>query len=106
MIFDITIDGENFQLDIPEKLIEELQPICEDMEKDFDRGLQMGRYWVDSPDHFQRCQYAADKVASAIAREDKRMLYTYATYILSKAPNLQHVTVDSNYEMQEIDLVL
>jgi len=105
MNFDITIDQENFQLDIPEKLIEELRGHCEEMEKEFDKGVQMGRYWVESPGDFERCQVAADKVASAIAREDKRMLYINAAYILFKAPNLHHVTVDSNYEMQDIDLV-
>ncbi len=106
MLFDITIDQENFQLDIPEKLLEELKPVCEDMDKEFEGGVQMGRYWVESPGDFERCQVAADRVASAMAREDKRMLYINAAYILYKAPTLNHVTVDTEYEMQDIDIVL
>lgn len=104
MILNINIDQELFSLDVPDGLMTELGPIIKDMDEDFDRGVQMGRFWVDKPDDEQRCQVAANNIVNAMYTENKRMLYMLSAYILSKFPGVKEVVVNSDYEMQDIDI--
>ena len=104
MILNINIDQESFALDVPEGLMTELNPFFKDMDTDFDRGVQMGRFWVDEPTDEQRCQVAANNLVNAMHAENKRMLYLMSAYILSKFPDVKEVVVNSDFEMQEIDI--
>ncbi|MDH5735323.1 MAG: hypothetical protein OEY87_04290 [Gammaproteobacteria bacterium] len=106
MILNINIDQEYFQLDVPDGLMTELAPIMSDMDKDFDNGIQMGRFWIDNPSDEQRCQLAANNLVNAMHAENKRMLYLMSAYILNKFPTVQEVMVNSDYEMQDIDIRL
>lgn len=105
MQFNITIDQQLYTLDIPEAVIEETQAYIAEMDRDFDRGLQLGRYWIDEPDAEQRCQIAANKIVNALHQENVRLFYTMAAYILHKFPALKMVTVDTNDEINEIDIL-
>ncbi len=104
MIFNMSINQDAFNIDIPDGLLDEVKPIIEDMDKDFDRGTQMGRFWVDDPSDEQRCQVAANNLVNAMYAENKRMVYVLACYILSKFPALKGVTVNTELEIQEIDI--
>lgn len=104
MQFNITIDQQLYTLDIPEAVLEEAQAFIAEMDSDFDRGLQLGRYWIDEPTADQRCQIAANKIVNALHQENVRLFYMMAAYILHKFPRLKMVTVDSNYEIDEIDI--
>lgn len=104
MILNLNIDQESFEIEIKPELIKELTPILEKMDDEYDQGAQMGRYWVEKPSSEQRCQIAADNVVSSIHRENKRMLYIMASYIAYKFPDIKGVTVNSELEMQEIDI--
>ena len=106
MILNINIDQECFQLDVPDELMTELQPFMKDMDDDFNKGVQMARFWVDEPTDEQRCQVAANNIVNAMHAENKRMLYLMSAYILSKFSDIKEVVVDSNYEMQDIDIRL
>ena len=106
MILNINVDQECFALDVPDALMAELGPVIKDMDKDFEKGVQMGRFWVDEPDDEQRCQVAANNLVNAMYAENKRMLYLMSAYILSKFADVKEVIVNSDYEMQEIDIRL
>ena len=105
MKLHINIDQEGFELDVPEQLLVEAQVIFADMDKEFDRGQQMGRYWIDQPDNFQRCQVVANKLVDAFYREDKRNVYITSAYILHKMPNAREVVVNTGNEIQDIDIL-
>lgn len=105
MKLHINIDQEGFELEVPEQLLVEAQTIFADMDKDFDQGKQMGRYWIENPDDFQRCQIVANQLVDAFCREDKRNFYLMASYILHKMPNAREVIVDTGNEIQEIDIL-
>lgn len=104
MIFRMSIDQEAFNIDIPDELISEVTPIIENMDKEFDQGCQMGRFWVDKPSDEQRCQVSANNLVNALHAENKRMVYLMAAYILSKFPELKGVVINSDFEMHEIDI--
>ena len=106
MILNINIDQEYFELDVPDALMTELEPVIKDMDKDFEKGVQMGRFWVDEPTDEQRCQVAANNLVNAMHAENKRMLYLMSAYILSKYAEIKEVIVNSDYEMQDIDIRL
>lgn len=106
MNFNITIDEASYTLEVKDELMRELQGVIDDMDEAYDKGMQLGRYWVDSPDIEQRCQFSADKVVSALHREDSRQFYIMAAYILSKYPQLKRVTVSSDFEISDIDIEL
>lgn len=104
MNFNITIDEESYTLEVSDQLLQELKDIHRDMDDDFDKGLQLGRYWIESPTDEQRCQLAADRVVGAIHQENVRQFYLMAAYILSKFPALKRVTVSSDFEISDIDI--
>lgn len=105
MKLHINIDQEGFELDVPEQLLVEAQAIFADMDKEFDRGVQMGRYWMENPDTFQRCQVVANKLVDAFCREDKRSFYLMSAYVLHKMPNAREVVVNTGNEIQDIDIL-
>lgn len=106
MQFNITIDQEPFALDIPEGLFDEAKAFISDMDTDLNKGVQLGRHWIDEPSDEQRCQIAANKIVTALHQEDVRSIYLMAAYVLSKFPTLKTITVDSDYEIDDIDIQL
>ena len=104
MIFNLSLDKEEFSIDIPDALLTEVEPIVKDMDGEYDRGVQMGRYWVDNPSDEERCQVAANDLVNALHAENKRMVYLLAAYILTKFPKLKIVVIDTDLEIQEIDI--
>jgi len=104
MNFNITIDEESYTLEVKDDLMQELKNVHSDMDAEYDAGIQLGRYWVETPDLEQRCQLTANKVVSAIHQENIRLFYLNASYILSKFPNLKRVTVSSDFEISDIDI--
>jgi len=105
MNFNITIDQEPYTLEVSEGVMQEAQPFIADMDAELDRGVQLGRHWLDSPSDEQRCQIAANKIVTAIHQENLRMFYLMSAYILSKFPALKMVTVGSDFEIDEIDIL-
>ena len=101
----ISIDQDGFELDVPEQLMVETQSNVAEMDQEFDRGQQMGRYWIEQPDDFQRCQVVANKLVDAFYLENKRNFYLMAAYILSKMPNAREVVVNTGSEIQDIDIL-
>ncbi len=106
MNFNITIDEESYTLEVSEKLMQELESAHRDMDSEYDKGIQLGRYWIDQPTLEQRCQLTADKVVSAIHQENIRLFYIMAAYILRQFPALKKVTVSSDFEISDIDIEL
>lgn len=106
MILNLNIDQQPYELEVQDALITELKPVFEDMDKEYDKGVQLGRYWTEKPDIEQRCQITVNKLINAIHSEDKRTLYIMAAYIVAKFPDVQMVTSSSDFEMHEIDIQL
>jgi len=106
MNFNINIDEESYTLEVKDELMQELKNVHTDMDAEYDKGLQLGRYWIESPTLEQRCQLTANKVVSAIHQENVRNFYLNASYILSKFPELKRVTVSSDFEISDIDIEL
>lgn len=105
MILNIAVDGQNIDINVPDSMLSEARDFFAKVDADLDKGYQMGRFWVDLPNPEQRCQIAADKLVTAIENENKNMATMMSAYILSKAPHIESVIVDSGDEIQEIHFV-
>ena len=102
MILNVAIDGQKIDINVPDSMLSEARGFFEKVDSDLDKGHQMGRYWVDNPGPEQRCQIAANRLVTAIEDENKNMATMMSAYILSKAPHIESVIVDSSDEIQEI----
>ena len=105
MQITLYIDDKQQTLDISDDILKEGEDFFKIMDRDMDKGWQMSREWVDSPNVIQRCQIAADKMLSAIASENETLLMLLAGYILTRAPGVQGVRIDTNGEMAETELL-
>ena len=105
MILNVAIDGQSLDINVPDSMLSEARDFFLKIDSDLDKGYQMGRNWVDNPGPEQRCQIAADKLVTAIENENKNMATMMSAYILSKAPHIESVVIDSSDEIQEIHFV-
>lgn len=101
MILNVMADGQTYPIEVPDNMLSEAKPVFDKMDADMNNGWQMGRDWLDNPDPEQRCQIAADKLLTALENENRSMAMMMAAYILSKAPHVQTVVIDTNGELSE-----
>lgn len=102
MILNVAVDGQNVDINVPDTMLSEARDFFAKMDADLDKGYQMGRYWVETPNPEERCQIAAERLVTAIENENRNMATMMSAYILSKAPHIESVVVDSSDEIQEI----
>lgn len=101
MILNVMADGQTYPIEVPDNMLSEARPVFEKMDADMNNGWQMGRDWLDNPGPEQRCQIAADKLLTALENDNQSMAMMMAAYILSKAPHVQTVVIDTNGELSE-----
>ncbi len=101
MILNAVVDDQILTLNVPEAFIAQAAEFFARMDRDMDQGWQMSREWVPHPDRLQRCQIAANKLLTALENEDGRMGRLMAGYILSRAPEIDSVQIDTSGEIDQ-----
>lgn len=104
MKLTVFIDEEQHDIDVPDFILTEARDYFDMMDKDMDQGYQMSRNWVDTPDLFQRCQIAGDKILTAIQTDNRETCALMAGYILSRVPQAKKLFLTQNGDMTEHDL--
>ena len=102
----VLIEGESYQIQLPNGMLEEAQEFFQKMDRDMDGGWQMSREYVENPNQLERCQIAADKLYTAIEMENKTLAELMAGYILSRMPGVVAVDIDVTGEMQSTEFTL
>lgn len=105
MNLQVYVDDTVLPVALPPTLLEEAADFFARMDRDMDKGWQMGREWVESPNSVQRCQIAADKLLGAIESGNETLKMLMAGYIVSRAPGVAAVRIDTAGEMQETELL-
>ncbi|TVQ89354.1 MAG: hypothetical protein EA400_07610 [Chromatiaceae bacterium] len=100
MLLKVIIEEQVYTLQVPEPLLTEASEFFEQLDRDMDPGWQMSREWVDAPDRLQRCQIVADKLLTALEKENQRLGLLMAAYLLSRLPDLEAVELDVHGEIQ------
>jgi hypothetical protein len=106
MKLNIIIDGRSNAFEVPDEILVEARDFFNKMDEDMDRGWQMSRDWVPSPDNRQRCQIAADKLLTAIETDNEKLLMLMAAYILHTMPGVKSVNIDLTGDINETDIIM
>lgn len=101
MILNIRIEDQNYPVEVPDHIVTNAADYFHTLDGDMDKGWQMSRNWVDSPDVEQRCQIVADRILDAFESENRKSMIMLCAYMLSKLPQLKAVDISTNGEMQE-----
>ena len=96
----VEIDDKSYPLDVPEALSLEAADFFQKMDQDMNCGWQMSRWWVPDPDPLQRCQIAADKLLTAMQKDNLQMAQMMGAYILSKKPDTRRIRLNLDGEIQ------
>lgn len=104
MELKVIIDDEEYTLNVPEELVRGANEFFDKMDNDMDHGWQMSRDWVENPDLVQRLQIVGNKLLTALENENHDLGRMMAGYILSRAPDIESMTLDTSGEMQNTDV--
>lgn len=97
----IVVDEHEHKLEIDLNLIEQAESFFQKMDADMDKGYQMSRTWVDNPDIKQRCQIVADRLYTALGQNNESATHMMAAYILSRAPRVKRIVINTEGDMTE-----
>jgi hypothetical protein len=100
MILKAIVDDQEFSLNVPEQILSEGRDFFARLDADMDKGWQMSREWVPNPNRIERCQIVADKLLTALEKENDRLGMLMAGYILSRLPGVESVELDTRGEIQ------
>ena len=100
MVFNVVIEGRQYQLDIDPEHLAEAEPMFAGMDKDMDRGWQMGRQFVEQPDQIQRAQIVAHRLMLALEQGKGALAQAMAGYIVARLPGVMGVDVDTTGELE------
>ncbi len=101
MKLNIIIDEQVRDLEVPNDILTDGEEFFAKMDNDMNQGWQMGPDYIESPDQIQRCQIAADKILTAIDTENQTLLMLMAGYILSRAPEVKSIDINTSGELLE-----
>jgi hypothetical protein len=101
MQLNLIIDDWSMDLEIPEGYLETMQASFDRMDKDMDKGWQMGQSWVSDPNPTQRCQLVAGKLLTALETNNEQLALMMGGYILSRRPDVRQVIIDNTGAPEE-----
>jgi hypothetical protein len=105
MILKAIIDDREYSLNVPQAVIEQGEELFAKLDADMDKGWQMSREWVRNPNRVERCQIVADKLLTALEKENEKLGMLMAGYILSRMPGIDAVEIDIRGEIQNTQFV-
>jgi hypothetical protein len=100
MNITVEFDDKSYALDVPPALAGEASDFFEKMDADMDCGWQMSRWWVPDPDLTQRCQIVADKLLTAMQKDNTEAALLMCAYILHKMPATKRIRINTDGEIQ------
>lgn len=96
----LEIDDQIIALEVPDSLITDAAEYFDKMDRDMNCGWQMSRWWVPDPDLTQRCQIVADKLLTAIQKNDSETAMLMSAYILRAMPSTRRISINTDGEIQ------
>jgi hypothetical protein len=105
MQFRVVIGEQVLAIELPEDLLRDSAEFHAKLDADMDRGWQMSREFVASPDRLQRCQIVADRLLTSITQGNEATAMLMAAYIALRMPGAVGVDVDAAGEMQNTELL-
>lgn len=104
MELKVIVDDEEYSLNVPDAIVQGAGEFFDRMDSDMDGGWQMSRDWVEKPDLVQRLQIVGNKLLTALENENHDLGRMMAGYILSRAPEIDALVLDTAGEMQNTEV--
>jgi hypothetical protein len=101
MKLNLIIDDWSMDLEIPEDYLETMHDSFKKMDRDMDKGWQVGQKWVREPSATQRCQLVAGKLLTALETDNEQLALMMGGYILSRMNGIKQVVIDNTGEPEE-----
>jgi len=101
MQLNIIVDDYSMNLELPKEFLESSQDAFDRLDTSMNEGVQMGRQWIPHPNRQQRCQFAADKLLTALETNNESLAMVSAGYIVSRLPEVRRVRIDNSGEMSD-----
>lgn len=105
MQLQIIINDKTSTIEIPEALLDEAEDFFQKIDRDMDRGWQMGPEYIENLTNINRCQIAADRILQAVDTRNQNLLLLMAGYILKRLPGTTGVNIDTSGEMLNTKIV-
>lgn len=105
MKLNVIVDERACVVDVPPQVLAEAEDFFRKMDRDMDRGWQMGPEFVEHPDPEQRCQIAANKLLTSLSTANETLVLLMAGYILKRLPGVTGVRIDTAGEMLHTELL-
>jgi hypothetical protein len=104
MELNVVIDEDIFTLNVPDQLLQQASDFFDKMDADMDQGIQLSRQWVENPQLVQRLQLVGDKLLTALETEDHQLGRMMSAYILSRAPDIERIYLDTTGEIDNTEI--
>ncbi|MBG7602660.1 MAG: hypothetical protein IZT60_08965 [Gammaproteobacteria bacterium] len=104
MELNVVIDEDIFTLNVPDQLLQQAGSFFDKMDADMDQGIQLSRQWVENPQLVQRLQLVGNKLLTALETEDHQLGRMMAAYMLSRAPDIDRVYLDTTGEIDNSEI--
>jgi hypothetical protein len=101
MQLNLIIDDWSMDLEIPDGYVETMSESFEKMDRDMDKGWQIGQKWTGNPSSTQRCQLVASKLLTALETNNEQLAVMMGGYIVSRMKGIKRVVIDNNGEPEE-----
>ena len=104
MELNVVIDEDIFTLNVPDQLLQQAGSFFDKMDADMDQGIQLSRQWVEKPQLVQRLQLVGNKLLTALETEDHQLGRMMAAYMLSRAPDIDRIYLDTTGEIDNTEI--
>ena len=105
MKLNVVVDDRVYSVEVPSDMLREAEEFFQKMNRDMDRGWQMGPEFIENPDKVQRCQLAADKLLISLSTANETLSLLMAGYILKHLPGVTGVRIDTGGEMLLTEMI-
>jgi len=105
MKLNVIVDDRIYAIEVPPDMLREADEFFQKMDRDMDRGWQMGPEFIENPDKVQRCQIAADKLLVSLSTANETLTMLMAGYILKHLPGVTGVRIDTGGEMLLTEMI-
>ena len=104
MELTVIIDEDIFTLNVPDQLLQQASDFFDKMDTDMNQGIQLSRQWIEKPQLVQRLQLVGNKLLTALETEDHQLGRMMAAYILSRAPDIDRIYLDTSGEIDNTEI--
>lgn len=100
MMLQVIVDEKTIPIEVDPTILSEAEEFFTKIDRDMDKGWQMGRSFVEKLSSEDRCRIVADKLLGALESNKTDFIPLFSAYILHRLPSINTVEIDQTGEMQ------